>query len=54
MTVVVLSMTVWWPSLNLQAGRFGTKHELNSGKNIVTSHFGIVVWYNSVPLLGSD
>jgi len=52
--VVVPSVTLWYPSLNLAVRRFGKDHELNSDKSIITSHFEFTVGYHSIPLLGSD
>jgi len=46
--VVVLTVTLWYPSLNPVVGRFGTKYELNSGKGPVTFHFEFVVEHHNV------
>jgi len=41
-------------SFNPVVGRFGTNHELNSGKGTIASHFGLSVIYHNIPHLGSD
>jgi len=50
---MVPSITLWYPSLNEVVRCFGTNHELNSSKGIITSHFGFTVDHD-VPIVGLD
>jgi len=52
--VVVPTMTLWYPSLNPVVGRFDTNYKLNMDKSTTTSHFGFIVRYHNVLLMGPD